>query len=97
MTAAAAAAAAPCSPLIDLRGKVEIAPLVVPPAMPLPFLYSIMQEQGLNYVPVIQHHGPLVGMVTRLAHMQRGVGGLVCARTLVRAFTCTRTFLHNMS
>jgi chloride channel 7 len=53
------------SPAIDLSPKVEIAPLVVPPGMPLQFLYTIMQEQGLNYVPVVREHGPLEGMVTR--------------------------------
>jgi hypothetical protein len=54
-----------CSPLIDLSSKVEIAPVVIPPGMPLTFIYHIMQEQGLNYVPVIRHHGPLEGLVTR--------------------------------
>ena len=33
--------------------------------MPLPFIYNVMTEQGLNYVPVIRQHGPLEGMVTR--------------------------------
>jgi hypothetical protein len=40
--------------------------VVVPPGMPLQFVYSIMQEQGLNYLPVIRYHGPLDGMITRL-------------------------------
>jgi hypothetical protein len=55
------------SRLIDLSSKVEVAPVVIPPGMPLTFIYHIMQEQGLNYVPVIRHHGPLEGMVTRWA------------------------------
>ena len=50
---------------IDLSSKVEIAPVVIPPTMPLQFIYNIMQEQGLNYVPVIRQHGPLEGLVTR--------------------------------
>lgn len=50
---------------VDLSSKVEVAPLVIPPGMPLPFIYNVMQEQGLNYVPVIRHHGPLEGMVSR--------------------------------
>jgi hypothetical protein len=54
-----------CSSLIDLSSKVEVAPVVIPPGMPLTFIYHIMQEQGLNYVPVIRHHGPLEGIVTR--------------------------------
>jgi hypothetical protein len=53
--------------MIDLSSKVEVAPVVIPPGMPLTFIYHIMQEQGLNYVPVIRHHGPLEGMVTRWA------------------------------
>lgn len=61
---AATAVAASCS-LIDLSSKVEVAPVVIPPGMPLAFIYHIMQEQGLNYVPVIRHHGPLEGMVSR--------------------------------
>jgi chloride channel 7 len=52
-------------PEIDLVSKVEIAPIVIPPGMPLTFIYNLMQEQGLNYVPVIRYHGPLEGMVTR--------------------------------
>jgi chloride channel 7 len=52
-------------PEIDLAVKVEVAPIVIPPGMPLTFIYNLMQEQGLNYVPVIRHHGPLEGMVTR--------------------------------
>lgn len=51
--------------LIDLSSKVEVAPVVIPPGMPLTFIYHIMQEQGLNFVPVIRQHGPLEGMVTR--------------------------------
>jgi hypothetical protein len=41
------------------------APVVIPPGMPLQFIYAIMTEQGLNYVPVIKQHGPLEGIVTR--------------------------------
>lgn len=55
------------SGVIDLSSKVEVAPVVIPPGMPLTFIYHIMQEQGLNYVPVIRQHGPLEGMVTRWA------------------------------
>lgn len=33
------------APAIDLSPKVEIAPVVIPPGMPLQFIYSIMQEQ----------------------------------------------------
>lgn len=55
-----------CKSMVDLSSKVEVAPVVIPPGMPLTFIYHIMQEQGLNYVPVIRHHGPLEGMVTRL-------------------------------
>lgn len=55
----------PGTGLIDLGSKVEVAPVVIPPGMPLAFIYNIMQEQGLNYVPVIRQHGPLEGMVTR--------------------------------
>lgn len=50
---------------IDMSNKVEIAPVVIPPGMPLTFIYNVMQEQGLNYVPVIRQHGPLEGMVSR--------------------------------
>lgn len=50
---------------VDLGPKVELAPVVVPPGMPLQFIYSIMQEQGLNYLPVIRQHGPLDGIITR--------------------------------
>eukprot|EP00879_Flechtneria_rotunda_P030328 GHRR01032951.1.p1 GENE.GHRR01032951.1~~GHRR01032951.1.p1 ORF type:complete len:322 (+),score=104.07 GHRR01032951.1:936-1901(+) len=50
---------------INLSSKVEVAPVVIPPGMPLPFIYHVMQEQGLNYVPVIRQHGPLEGMVSR--------------------------------
>ena len=70
-----AGVSAPCSPagaepgaasqLLDLTSKVEVAPVVIPPGMPLTFIYHIMQEQGLNFVPVIRQHGPLEGMVTR--------------------------------
>uniref|UniRef100_A0A383VTF4 Chloride channel protein n=1 Tax=Tetradesmus obliquus TaxID=3088 RepID=A0A383VTF4_TETOB len=52
-------------PEIDLSSKVEVAPIVIPPGMPLTFIYNLMQEQGVNYVPVIRCHGPLEGMVTR--------------------------------
>ena len=50
---------------IDLSSKVEVAPVVIPPGMPLTFIYNVMQEQGLNYIPVIRQHGPLEGMVSR--------------------------------
>lgn len=50
---------------IDLSSKVEIAPVVIPPGMPMQFVYSIMQEQGLDYVPVIRQHGPLEGIISR--------------------------------
>lgn len=43
----------------------EIAPVVIPPTMPMQFIYNIMTEQGLNHVPVIQEHGPLMGVVSR--------------------------------
>lgn len=52
---------------VDLSSKVEIAPVVIPPGMPLTFIYHVMQEQGLNYIPVIRQHGPLEGMVSRCA------------------------------
>eukprot|EP00878_Enallax_costatus_P010897 GHUV01011381.1.p1 GENE.GHUV01011381.1~~GHUV01011381.1.p1 ORF type:complete len:670 (+),score=126.18 GHUV01011381.1:946-2955(+) len=51
---------------IDLSSKVEVAPVVIPPGMPLTFIYNVMQEQGLNYIPVIRQHGPLEGMVSRV-------------------------------
>lgn len=50
---------------VDLSSKVEVAPVVIPPGMPLQFIYNIMTEQGLNYLPVIHQHGPLEGMVSR--------------------------------
>ncbi|GBF95490.1 chloride channel CLC-c [Raphidocelis subcapitata] len=50
---------------IDLSCKVEVAPIAVPPSMPLHTLLALMNEQGLDYVPVIRRHGPLEGMVTR--------------------------------
>lgn len=50
---------------IDLSSKVEIAPVVIPPSMPMEFIYTVVQSLGLNYVPVIREHGPLEGMVTR--------------------------------
>jgi chloride channel 7 len=52
---------------MDLSSKVEVAPVVIPPGMPLTFIYHIMQEQGLNFVPVIRHHGPFEGLVSRCA------------------------------
>jgi CBS domain containing-hemolysin-like protein len=70
LTAAAAAAADGSGSeadgsCIDIGGKVEVAPVVVPPGMPLSFVLHLMQEQGLNYVPVIRHHGPLEGLIAR--------------------------------
>lgn len=64
--ASAGSSSSAAAQMIDLSAKVEVAPVVIPPGMPLSFVYHIMQEQGLNYVPVIRHHGPLEGMVTRL-------------------------------
>jgi CBS domain containing-hemolysin-like protein len=86
-TAAAAAAAAQgdvgCSGcLLDISSKVEVAPVVIPPGMPLSFVYHIMQEQGLNFVPVIRHHGPLEGMVTRWGAVWWRVFGLECVASL---------------
>jgi hypothetical protein len=67
---------------IDLSSKVEIAPVVIPPTMPLQFIYNIMQEQGLNYVPVIRQHGPLEGMVTRYAGACVGTAKLLTCCTV---------------
>ncbi|KAL6760232.1 voltage gated chloride channel-domain-containing protein [Haematococcus lacustris] len=50
---------------IDLTPKVEVAPIIIPPSMPLPFVYRIVNAEGFNYVPVIKTHGPLEGMVSR--------------------------------
>ncbi|GIL88475.1 hypothetical protein Vretimale_15336 [Volvox reticuliferus] len=50
---------------IDLTPKVEVAPILIPPNMPLPFIYRIVNAEGFNYVPVIRWNGPLEGMVSR--------------------------------
>ncbi|GAX84673.1 hypothetical protein CEUSTIGMA_g12094.t1 [Chlamydomonas eustigma] len=53
------------SDCIDLTQKVEIAPVTIPPNMPLPFIYRIVQGEGFNYVPVVRYHGCLEGVVSR--------------------------------
>jgi CBS domain-containing protein len=53
------------SDCIDLSEKVEIAPVTIPPNMPLPFIYRIVQGEGFNYVPVVRYHGCLEGLVSR--------------------------------
>ncbi|KAG2483148.1 hypothetical protein HYH03_017993 [Edaphochlamys debaryana] len=50
---------------VDLSSKVEVAPIVVPPNMPLPFIYRIVNAEGFNYVPVVRWNGPLEGLVSR--------------------------------
>jgi chloride channel 7 len=37
---------------INLSPYIEIAPIIIPPNMPLPFIYRIVQSEGFNYVPV---------------------------------------------
>ncbi|KAG2451001.1 hypothetical protein HYH02_004271 [Chlamydomonas schloesseri] len=51
--------------LIDLAPKVEVAPIIIPPNMPLPFIYRIVNAEGFNYVPVVRWNGPLEGIVSR--------------------------------
>lgn len=50
---------------ISLLEFVEAAPVVVPPDMPLAYLYEVVQNLGLNFVPVVQRHGPMEGIVSR--------------------------------
>ena len=58
---------------IELSSKVEVAPITIPPNMPLPFIYRMVNAEGFNYVPVIKHVGPLAGMV-------RQAGSGVCGQ-----------------
>jgi chloride channel 7 len=51
--------------LLDLAPRVEPAPVVVPPSLPLSHVYALMQGQGLEVLPVVREHGPLEGLVTR--------------------------------
>ncbi|PNH00895.1 Chloride channel protein CLC-d [Tetrabaena socialis] len=57
---------------IDLTPRVEVAPIIIPPNMPLPFIYRIVNAEGFNYVPVVRWNGPLEGLVSRadLVHVQ---------------------------
>ncbi|KAG2428447.1 hypothetical protein HXX76_011567 [Chlamydomonas incerta] len=50
---------------IDLAPKVEVAPIIIPPNMPLPFIYRIVNAEGFNYVPVVRWNGPLEGIISR--------------------------------
>lgn len=44
---------------ISLERYIEVAPIVIPPNMPLPFIYRIVQAEGINYLPVVRNYGPL--------------------------------------
>jgi len=55
----------PDGALLNLAPRVEAPPVVVPPSMPLAFVYALMQDQGLDCLPVIRQHGPLEGLITR--------------------------------
>ena len=61
-----------CTPKPNRPRQVEVAPIAVPPSMPLHMLLALMNEQGLDYVPVIRRHGPLEGLVTRWGEGWRG-------------------------
>lgn len=57
---------------ISLERFIEVAPIVVPPNMPLPFIYRIVQAEGINYLPVVRNYGPLavrLGVVYASNHL----------------------------
>eukprot|EP00798_Chlamydomonas_sp_ICE-L_P020089 gene20090-26807_t len=62
---AALLAANPGSDCIELNHKVEVAPIIIPTNMPLPFIYRIVNAEGFNHIPVIRYHGRLEGMISR--------------------------------
>jgi predicted transcriptional regulator len=51
--------------MVDLTASVEVAPIVIPPNMPLSFVYAVMSTMGVEYLPVVAQHGPIEGVVTR--------------------------------
>lgn len=51
--------------VIDLSSITTLPPVVIPPGMPLTSVYRLKKSTGLEYIPVIDQHGPLQGMITR--------------------------------
>lgn len=52
------------SPL-DLSTITKMPPVVIPSDMPLTSLYRLKLSTGLEYIPVVDEHGPLRGVITR--------------------------------
>lgn len=51
--------------IIDLSSITTLPPVVIPPGMPLTFVYRLKKSTGLEHIPVVEQHGPLQGMITR--------------------------------
>ena len=51
--------------LIDLSGIVQLPPVVLPTDMQLTKAFLLKNASGLEFIPIVDDHGPIKGMLTR--------------------------------
>lgn len=50
---------------LDLSAIIKMPPVVIPSDMPLTSIYRLKLSTGLEYIPVVDEHGPIRGVITR--------------------------------